>query len=402
MAIGSGITCDVVESIERTECIGNSLQKINSNFSNVDNGLCELTTAVNELIASLQLLGGSSPSLIGIRLSLDPTTAAPTSDIKNASMLYVHPYKGNIVTLWNPSTTKWDVYQISSTLSFPLNCPNANRNYDIYLYRENDQFKVEFVEWAGGAAGSEPGSGLPSRAYRDGTAVKVNEPQKRLVGCLRTTGINQSEQSFGTIDFGGSHPKQFLWNAQNIIPVSVQNFDSGSWSYPDAGWTITTPAGRRPGSTNPLDLLYYASRDANGYGVGLPHPFVESNKWYRTHQQANNNPDGRNNRFSFIIGEPSQVDLHYQAYINGCPGGDCNGIIGYIGIGQNNDTKPTYNGYQIIGELRGDSNTPRSVFKRTVQPGFHYLQTFDMASSTAIVWNEHHSVETGFLATVYN
>ena len=402
MAIGSGITCDVVEDIQRTECIGNSLQKINSNFSNVDNGLCELTNSVNDLIASLQLLGGSSPGLIGIRVSLDPTKAAPTTDIKNASTLYVHPYKGNIVTLWNPQTSKWDLHQISTVLAFPLNCPIADRNYDIYLYRENEQFKVEFVEWPGGGSGSEAGASAPARAYRDGTAVKVGEPQKRLIGCLRTTGINQSEQSFGGINFGGSHPKQFLWNAQNIIPVSVQNFDSGSWSYPTAGWTITTPAKRRPGSTNALDLLYYASGDANGFGVGLPHPFVESNKWYRTHEQTSNNPDGRNNRFSFIIGDPTQVDLHYQAYINTSGGMGITDFIGYIGIGQNSDSRPTYNGFQMIGELRGDSMTPRSVFKRTITPGFHFLQTFDMASDTRVVWGEYHSVETGFLSTIYN
>ena len=399
MALGTGITCSVTELINRAECLGDSLVKILRNFNNTDTAMCELTNEINRLTSEIQLYGGSSPSIIGIRLSLDPLTPIPSSDIKNASTLYIHPYRGNVVTLWNPQTNKWDLYQIPSVLSFPLACPVADRNYDIYLYRSNGSFQVEYVEWPNSAVGVS----APTRLFQDGTAVKVGDPSKRLIGCLRTTAINQSEQSFGGIDFGGSHPKQFLWNAQNRVSCSVQNFDSGGWSYPGQ----TAPpmaAARRPGSTDPGDLLFYSSADGNGFGVGLPWPFMSAVAWKRTHQMTDNNPDGRNNRFSFIIGEPTQVDLHYQAYVNRSNANvGLFDIVGYIGIGLNSETAPTYNGFQMIGELRGDSMTPRSVYKQTVNTGYHFLQTFDWPyANSPIIWGEYHSVETGFLGTVYN
>lgn len=396
MATGPGITCNVNQLINRAECLGDSLVKITQNFNSTDTALCELTQEITRLAQEIQLFGGSSPSLVGIRISFDPSTPIPTEDIKNANRLYIHPYKGNIVTLWNPGTNKWDLYQIPGVLSFPLNCPNADTNYDIYLYRNGGSFNVEFVPWASSVAGGT----APTRIYQDSTIVKAGDPSKRLIGCLRTTEVNQSEQSFGTINFGGSHPKQFLWNAQNLVPVSVQNFDSGSWTYTwnnEPGYVLA----RRPGSTNAADNLLYASKDAQGFGIGNPYPFYTGLSWKRTHQMNDNNPDGRNNRFSFIIGEPTQVDLHYQAYQNCTSGTGLNDIVGYIGIGLNNETTPTYNGYQMIGELRGDSKTPRSVYQQTLPPGYHYLQTFDRGWQN-IIWGEYHSVETGFLGTIYN
>jgi hypothetical protein len=65
MAICTGDT--IVQTIERTECIGNSLAKINSNFKNIDVACCELS---NEI-------GTIQSSFVG-SVSYFPSTTAPT------------------------------------------------------------------------------------------------------------------------------------------------------------------------------------------------------------------------------------------------------------------------------------------------------------------------------------
>lgn len=50
MAICTGDT--IVQKIERTECIGNSLTKINSNFRNLDVASCELSNDIDSIKSS--------------------------------------------------------------------------------------------------------------------------------------------------------------------------------------------------------------------------------------------------------------------------------------------------------------------------------------------------------------
>jgi hypothetical protein len=49
-------TCNYTQPIFETECIGDSLPKINANFSNLDTGLCSIVTSSNTQIPSLTSL----------------------------------------------------------------------------------------------------------------------------------------------------------------------------------------------------------------------------------------------------------------------------------------------------------------------------------------------------------
>jgi hypothetical protein len=49
-------TCNYTQPIFETECIGDSLPKINANFSNLDTGLCNITTTSNTQIPGLTSL----------------------------------------------------------------------------------------------------------------------------------------------------------------------------------------------------------------------------------------------------------------------------------------------------------------------------------------------------------
>lgn len=58
-------TCNVVQTIDRTECIGNSLVKINSNFGALDSASCELTTYISNLESIVASLSSALDTAIG-------------------------------------------------------------------------------------------------------------------------------------------------------------------------------------------------------------------------------------------------------------------------------------------------------------------------------------------------
>jgi hypothetical protein len=57
------------QTIERGECIGNSLYKINSNFKSLDIGLCEVSDATEELSTINGILSSNGSGSFGIAVS---------------------------------------------------------------------------------------------------------------------------------------------------------------------------------------------------------------------------------------------------------------------------------------------------------------------------------------------
>lgn len=350
------MSCPTTQTILKTECIGNSLVTINGNFNTLRTAICDNQTQIDDIKTAI----GGNPSLNGIRLSYSSTTAAPISDIKNATTLYIHPYKGNTITLYNISTNKWDLYPISGINTSSLSTLLGNTNYDIYLFAQNGTFNVEYVAWPSSVAGDP----APARSYIDGVPVKPGEYNKRLIGCLRTTSAGQSEQSFGNNIEGGALPKQFLWNAQNQVPVSCYSFENGQYivNGGSGGWT--------------------GWRRVNQGGPGA----------------------GFNNRFSFIIGDNVPVNMIAQVYASYYA--NLTQIVTYTALGINSDTSPTLGqGSQMVSELRGSDMTPRAQLLKTFSSGYHFCQMFEniyTGINTNVVMNENHQNQTGFLASIYN
>jgi len=341
--------CNFTEFINSSECVGDSLIKINNNFTTLDNVVCSLL--------------GASPSVANLRMSLDPSAPIPTTNRSgtNASVLYIHPYKGSSVSLYNLITRRWGLNEITNVLAFPLTTLVADRNFDIFLYRELDStYKVEFIAWPDSSAGALP----PTKIYRNGIAVKsLSESNKRYIGCLRTAATGQSEQTIGAHQNGGYHAKQYLWNAQNQEPVSVYGFDTGT---------------------------YYATGTGNGW-----------TNWRRVHLAVNG---GRNHRFSFICGEPMTLEMVGQIYCSYYA--NLTQTVSYCAFGFNDENNPsTSQGYQMISELRGSDMTPRAHVWRTYQGGYNFLQLIEnilVGVNVTATMNEGHTNQTGYIGSLIN
>jgi hypothetical protein len=236
----------IVDKINRTECIGNSLVKINKNFADLDAAICRAANG-NDQFKSI-VTTNIFPHTVECRLSLSPTNPAPSTDIKNAQDIYLHPYNGNAVALWNAGAERWELKALTSTISKNLTGCDADTNYDIFLYHTGLKFEIELQKWIV----STPGATPPALDIQDGIPVKTLEPNKRLIGCLRTTVACRTEMSFGkTAGIGGSHPKLFLWNMYNQVPVHFSILDSREYS---STW-VTTASGHNAQTNGPFELF---------------------------------------------------------------------------------------------------------------------------------------------------
>jgi prophage DNA circulation protein len=103
------MSCPTVTTIQKTECIGNSLVTINSNFATLKDAACDNQSQINGLNDVLNSLFASLPTLMNIRMSLSNSTPTTTTDIRNAATLYLHPYNGSNVALWNTLSNKWEI-----------------------------------------------------------------------------------------------------------------------------------------------------------------------------------------------------------------------------------------------------------------------------------------------------
>ena len=100
-----------------TDCIGDCYEPINNSLDNLDTAVQDLDTEVQSVSGNVTELLGGIHNIMNIRMSLSDTTAITTTDIKNATNLYIHPYNGEVVSLWSTTRSRWELKQFSSIIS---------------------------------------------------------------------------------------------------------------------------------------------------------------------------------------------------------------------------------------------------------------------------------------------
>lgn len=368
-------TCNFTDEINENECIGDSLQTINTNFKDLEVSLCQAVSDIANLANKISAIRPGVQSLMNIRMSLSPSQAIGITDILSTT-LYVHPYNGNAVTLWNTTKNEWETRQFNSILSVNLSQAGAqapNSNYDVFLFYDEStsSYKVECVLWDSHVAGAAP----PAIGLQDGVFVKPGQPNKRLIGCLRTTNTaGQTEISFGRISlFGGSYPKIYIWNLYNQEPASFSILETGTPSGGINRWT-STGAGDTGNTNGPFER----------FGNINPSTGINGNK------------------VSFICREPQVVTLNSVHYVE-------NNICYYFGASLDLETPTVAQLFQKtpgvpIYELCSAGNLPFS-YTNTVQSGYHFVQMVSMTYSgqtqNYLTWTgDRHSY--GTIGTISN
>ena len=312
-----------------------------------------LRTDVNALCAEV---GVTHPGVANIRLSLDGNSPLESGDRRDIQHIWMHPYNGNKLSLYDTVSNRWRLREVTNIYRKSIDTLAADTNYDIFAYylSASNSIDLEFVMWRDSKAGAAPAV-LPQQ---DGVRVKSTaEPNKRLVGCLRTTTAGKTEVTFGrTAKIGGSDPKIFLWNAYNQEAASFSIIDSGGTGVTSGiRYWLSTSAGKTGETNGPFEKF------------GGPAAF--------------------GNRISFISREQNNIgitSIHYVGYV----------ACWYYAYALNQDT-PT------VAQLRQNlPGTPISetctnggctnTFNSLIPPGYNYLQAVSMTYGTAqqyLIWS---------------
>lgn len=154
------------------------------------------------------------------RLTLTSGTAVTTSDVTAATSVYMTPYKGNRISLYNG--TSWITYSFSE-ITISLTGFTADKNYDVFAYVSSGTVVTETVVWTNDTTRAT------AITLQDGVYVKSGTTSKRYVGTFRTTStIGQCEDSIS---------KRYVWNMDNRVTRQLQVTDTtDSWTYATNTW----------------------------------------------------------------------------------------------------------------------------------------------------------------------
>jgi hypothetical protein len=304
-------------------------------------------------------------------MSLRGDRAILTDNITTSSTLYIHPYNGDVVFLYNTTTNRWELRNIPDTpIARTLNGLASNTNYDVFLSYNTtaNAFEVNFVPWNSQTPGAEPPTNTVS--LLDGVLVRTSNPSQRLIGCLRTTNAGQTEINFGRVAaVGGSSPKLLLWNLYNQQPATFSILETGTVAGINY-WDTTIGPGAEGGDNG------NASPEGPFEKFGGPNAF--------------------GNKVAFITRIPQVVNMHSIHYTG-------NNICYYFCYSLDLETPMITDilqklpGQPIFESCRnGDLS---QSFNSTINAGYHYIQivsmTYQNQSQRYLVWTgDRHSYGT--------
>ncbi len=173
---------------------------------------------LQELDDAIQTLQGGLSCLAAGRLTLHATDPVPSADIVGATTLYLLPYRGNVLSLWNGSS--WWPYQFSG-VSFSMAGLLANTNYDIFVYDNGGTLALEAEAWASDAARAT------ALALQNGVLCKTGALDRRFYGSIRTVAAGQCD---------ASEARQFVDNYYNRVIKSSAIINNSAHPYATGAW----------------------------------------------------------------------------------------------------------------------------------------------------------------------
>jgi len=352
--------------IPSTSYIGNSLVDINNNFDNIDAVATVLTqqrdvlldTYINAL-QSVNILQDTfalhlPTQLANLRLSLsDSYAVADDSNIgnrlKDTFNLFVHPYNGNRVGLYNTSLNRWISLPLRGLLSFSLFGLAPNTVYDIFLYlKTDDTFNLNFKEWSDNSTTSR-------RIRYDGVLVNAEDISQRYIGSvyLQDRGSQQT--------FSGTSVKILLYNAYN---------------------QTTTRVCKRSVNTS-YKLLYPLTKNSKNID---PFTRLSNNQTYWNEMDTTQNSTSTldSEPLMYLCGESVRCSVAYYNTVNSLVP-QIEHIV-HTGISINDTVQPSKDVCMIYSQNIQSTVDTLSILNTIVSPGIHTIRAFN-ASDADVYFN---------------
>lgn len=155
------------------------------------------------------------------RLTLTSGTPITTADVTGATNVYVAPYKGNRIGLYDGSSS-WNVRTFTE-ITVALGTITAALPYDIFVYDNAGTVTARTpVAWTNATTRAT------ALTTQDGVLVKTGATTDRYIGTFYTTATTTTEDS---------HAKRFLWNYYNRMRRPARVLEAtNSWTYTTAAF----------------------------------------------------------------------------------------------------------------------------------------------------------------------
>lgn len=179
-------------------------------------------------------LNDLDPSVCDFRLTLTSGVPVMTADTTGTT-LYLTPFNGNRIALWNATESIWDVLS-SGQMSLALSGLVAGKNYDVFAYNNAGAAAFEILVWTSDTARAT------AIVTQDGVPCKSGDLSRRLVGSFRALSSTQIEWKLGGTGAGGVAASLGLWHANPKVRVPVRGMirdSTDSWTYSVTAWRAT-------------------------------------------------------------------------------------------------------------------------------------------------------------------
>ena len=187
------------------------------------------------------LLTNAPIELCEFRMTLTTGVPVTTADVTAATTVYVAPYKGNRIALYDGSAT-WNILS-SVEMSIAVPATTATM-YDLFCYNNSGTATLEATAWTNDTTRAT------ALTTQNGILVKTGATTRRYLGSFRTTAVSgQTEDSLA---------KRFVWNYSNRVVRPMRVLDTtASWTYNSTTWRQA-----RAAAANQLDFIIGVSEDA--------------------------------------------------------------------------------------------------------------------------------------------
>jgi hypothetical protein len=166
-------------------------------------------------ITSLDIADAATAQIFQARLTLTSATPVTTSDVTGAGTLYLTPYKGNKIAVYNG--TRWKLMALTE-ISLAITATSGSV-YDVFVYDNSGTLTLETLVW------TNTTTRATALAYQDGVLCKTGALTRRYVGTFVAYDTNQITDS--VVERG-------LWNFYNQEPRRLLNADDASWTHSTA------------------------------------------------------------------------------------------------------------------------------------------------------------------------
>lgn len=184
---------------------------------------------VADSTSSLILIAGQPTQALPVdnglndfRLTLTTGVPVTTSDVTAATTIYLTPYKGNRIALYDASGNPTIYTSAEISIAVPA---TTTQMYDIWAYANSSGAPtLELLAWS-----SDTTRATAIVTTTTGAYAKSGDLTRRYLGSFRTTGVSgQTEDSV---------TKRYLWNYYHRIARPLRVADAtDSWTYSTATW----------------------------------------------------------------------------------------------------------------------------------------------------------------------